>query len=140
MCVAGQASSPMSRNIARTITSSTHIANWHSIPSSVTLSKSSRGNSRGFAGRMVIWDLEFVISGLGLEPKVGIQTFISRALPLYPRSSATSIAHFSPIRRAVESFIYQLPYPGLIAGDSQVLHPTLSGQIERSATLRCLTP
>jgi hypothetical protein len=31
------------------------------------------------------------------------QTFISRASPLYPKSSATSIAHFSPIKRAVES-------------------------------------
>src|SRR6187402_1113355 len=49
---------------------------------------------------------------------------MSSAAPLYPKSSAVSIAHFSPINRAVE----------------YVLQPTLSGQMERSATLRFLTP
>jgi len=67
MCVAGQASSPMSRNIAWTITSSAHIANWFSILSLVALSKSSRGYSRELARCMIIWHLEIVISRLKLE-------------------------------------------------------------------------
>jgi hypothetical protein len=51
-------------------------------------------------------------------------TFISSALPEYPRSSPVNTAHFSPISSAV---LY-------------VLQPTLSGQMDRSATLRPLTP
>jgi hypothetical protein len=51
-------------------------------------------------------------------------TFMSSADPVYPRSSPVSMAHFSPMSSAV---LY-------------VLQPTLSGQMDKSATLRPFTP
>ncbi len=61
---------------------------------------------------------------LSYVPLCHTGTSILSASPLYPRSSATSIAAFSPISSAV---LY-------------VLHPTLSGQMDRSAHLRPRTP
>lgn len=70
-------------------------------------------------------------------------TRMSRALPLYPRSSAVNMAHFSPMSSAAvhgRSVLCSNSFPELLHLLLYVLQPTLSGQMDRSETLRPLTP